>query len=58
MIREMLTRHVVAALPLAAMLIFMAVFAAVVLFASRRRAASQFDRMAALPLHDGEESQS
>lgn len=56
MIREYLTRSAALSLPLAAMLLFIALFAAAVWFAARRRAAAQFDHMASLPLNDGEES--
>lgn len=56
MIREFLTHSPALSLPLAAMLLFIGLFAGVVWFASRRRAAAEFNHMAALPLEDGEES--
>lgn len=56
MIREFLTHSPALSLPLAAMLLFMAMFAVAVWFAVRRRAATEFNDMAALPLNDGEES--
>jgi cbb3-type cytochrome oxidase subunit 3 len=56
MYREFFRHSTVLSLPTAAMLIFFVTFLAVVAFAVRRRATSQFNHMAALPLEDGEES--
>ena len=56
MYREFFRHSTVLSLPMAAMMLFIAAFVAVVIYASRRRATTEFNHMAARPLDDGEES--
>lgn len=52
MYREFFRHSTVLSLPMIAMILFIATFVAVVLYATRRKAAGEFKHMAALPLDD------
>ncbi|MFO0628099.1 MAG: hypothetical protein U0325_21165 [Polyangiales bacterium] len=56
MYREFFRHSTLLSFPMAAMMLFIAAFVGVVIYASRRRASAEFNHMAALPLSDGEES--
>lgn len=58
MYREFFRHSTVLSLPMIAMMLFVGAFIGVVLYAARRRAAPEFEEMAAMPLEDREESRS